>query len=482
MLKSGLWKAADSERDDSMRGFLGGLFRPGDKDSEEDSEEGSSEEGNSGRGNSEEGNSGEGSSGEGNSDEGSSGERSSGEGNSDEGSSGEGNSDERSSGEGNSEEGSSGEGNSEEGSSGEKIPGREIDGEEDSSDSGTESLLKDPEDALGKQTDSGFSPVYALLLGIAAIAIFLMGLGLGRVWGKKKSAAGKRREAMKKDPEVTPKYPEAGVKKPEFVEQFSKTEETPALLGAGGRLPGSAGTVGKLHNIGMRSSQQDSLGVTGYSGGLFAVVADGMGGLSDGDKVSQKVVLTMLQDAVKLSGGKTAGMLWQMTAHVNREVNHMLGAANQYKSGSTLIAVLVENGSFQWISVGDSRIYLYRQGQLLQMNREHVYEVDLRHKAVNGLVSFAEAAADPQKKHIASFIGMGELKYVDSCMRPAPTCAGDRLLLMSDGVFNTLSEEEIRAVLLRGENAENTAAILEEQVLARRNPKQDNFTAVILDL
>lgn len=477
MLKGGLWKAADSERDDSMRGFLGGLFRPGDKDSEEDSEEGGSEEGNSGEGNSDEG-----SSGEGNPEEGSSKEGNSGEGNSGERSSGEGNSEEGSSGEGDSEEGSSGEGNSEEGSSGEEVPGREIDGEEDSSDSGTESLMKDPEDALGKQPEGGFSPVFALLLGIAAIAIFLMGLGLGRIWGKKKYGTRKRREAMKKDPGFTQKYPEPAVKKPEFVEQCAKTEETPALLGLGGRLPGSAGTVGKLHNIGMRNSQQDSLGVTGYSGGLFAVVADGMGGLSDGDKVSQKVVLTMLQDAVKLSGGKTAGMLWHMTAHVNREVNHMLGAANQYKSGSTLIAVLVENGSFQWISVGDSRIYLYRQGQLLQMNREHVYEVDLRHKAVNGLLSFAEAAADPQKKHIASFIGMGELKYVDSCMRPMPTCAGDRLLLMSDGVFNTLSEEEIRAVLLRGENAENTAAILEEQVLARRNPKQDNFTAVILDL
>ena len=342
MLKSELWKAADSERDDSMRGFLGGLFRPGDKDSEEDSEEGGSEEGSSGEGNSDEG-----SSGEGNPEEGSSKEGNSGEGNSGERSSGEGNSEEGSSGEGDSEEGSSGEGNSEEGSSGEEVPGREIDGEEDSSDSGTESLMKDPEDALGKQPEGGFSPVFALLLGIAAIAIFLMGLGLGRIWGKKKYGTRKRREAMKKDPGFTQKYPEPAVKKPEFVEQCAKTEETPALLGLGGRLPGSAGTVGKLHNIGMRSSQQDSLGVTGYSGGLFAVVADGMGGLSDGDKVSQKVVLTMLQDAVKLSGGKTAGMLWHMTAHANREVNHMLGAANQYKSGSTLIAVLVENGSFQ---------------------------------------------------------------------------------------------------------------------------------------
>ena len=165
MLKGGLWKAADSEGDDSMRGFGGGLFRPGEEDSEEEnSEEGSSEEGNSE-------------------------EESSGEGNSEEESSGEENSEEGSSGEGNSEEESSEEGNSGEQSSGEEVPGKEIDGEEDSQDSRTETLLKDSQDALEKP-DSGFSPVFALLLGIAAIAIFLMGLGLGRAWGKKKSGAG----------------------------------------------------------------------------------------------------------------------------------------------------------------------------------------------------------------------------------------------------------------------------------------------------
>ena len=48
--------------------------------------------------------------------------------------------------------------------------------------------------------------------------------------------------------------------------------------------------IGKVHNMGRRSAQQDSLGVTDVPEGVFAVVADGMGGLSDGDKVSQTVV------------------------------------------------------------------------------------------------------------------------------------------------------------------------------------------------
>lgn len=242
------------------------------------------------------------------------------------------------------------------------------------------------------------------------------------------------------------------------------------------------GEAGKVHNIGRRKSQQDSLGVARYKNGVFAVVADGMGGLSDGDKVSQKIVMTMLQDAAGLTGGSTDGMLYQMVSHANREVNHMLGAADRYKSGSTLIAVLAEAGNFQWVSVGDSRIYLYRAGQLLQINREHIYEADLMRKAVNQEISFSEIAKDSQKKSVASFIGMGSLKYIDGSTRRVSVQTGDKLLLMSDGVFNTLSEKEICDVLAHTKNAEQAAQVMEEQVLARQNPKQDNFTAIILDI
>lgn len=275
-------------------------------------------------------------------------------------------------------------------------------------------------------------------------------------------------------PENTPVQKEA--------EMAKQIQEAQTVMEAQRKPDSVCRGVGKVHNIGRRSGQQDSLGTTAYRGGVLAVVADGMGGLSDGDKVSQKIVLTMMQDSASLVGGSTEGRLYQMVAHVNSEVNHMLGMSDQYKSGSTLIAVLVEAGYFQWISVGDSRIYLYRGQQLLQINREHVYEADLLQKAVNHEIGFGEIAQNPQKKSVSSFIGMGELKYIDGSMRPVKTRQGDRLLLMSDGVFNTLSEQEICNVLSSEENAEKAARILENQVLARQNPKQDNFTAIILDL
>lgn len=238
--------------------------------------------------------------------------------------------------------------------------------------------------------------------------------------------------------------------------------------------------VGSLHNIGRRSGQQDSYDVVKCGNGLLAVVADGMGGLSDGDKVSQKIVATFHEDAARVRPGHSFDALYQMVGHANREVNRMLGSSLQGKCGSTLLAVLLENDQMQWTAVGDSRIYLYRGGSLLQVNREHTYKIELLERAVNGEMSFADMRSDSQLGRVCSYLGMGRLKHVDGSLNMVKLLPGDRVLLMSDGVFNTLSEEEIAAVLRRHEDVDQAAQVLEKQVLGKQSPTQDNFTCVIL--
>lgn len=240
--------------------------------------------------------------------------------------------------------------------------------------------------------------------------------------------------------------------------------------------------IGKIHNIGRRSAQQDSLGVTETPEGMFAVVADGMGGLADGDKVSQTIVMTMLQELSKQSGAGSSIRLFEMASAANDVVNRMLGMQSQYVSGSTVVAALVGKNSFQWVSVGDSRVCLYRGGRLIQLNREHNYEADLLWQAVNGEISFREAQENPKRRGLTSFIGMGRLKYIDGSIRPIEIAAGDCLLLMSDGVFNTLSDGEICEILHRYPDPQQAAQAMEERILQAGSPKQDNFTAVLLKL
>ena len=241
-------------------------------------------------------------------------------------------------------------------------------------------------------------------------------------------------------------------------------------------------TVGSLQNIGGRPYQEDSSGVANLSDGALAVVADGMGGLSNGDKVSQKIIFTMMGFAKALRPGQMDGVLFQMVKGTVDVVNRMLGKDGLYKSGSTLMAVLVRGDRFHWIAVGDSHIYLFRDGQLIQLNQEHNRGQDLLRHAIAGELTFDEVRADPKKSGLTSFIGMGEIKYVEKSLDSIALHPGDRIVLMTDGVFNALSDSEIAAVLAQNPDVKTAARMMEQGVLSKAAPHQDNFTAVILGL
>ncbi len=238
--------------------------------------------------------------------------------------------------------------------------------------------------------------------------------------------------------------------------------------------------VSQIHNVGKRSYQEDSIGYTMLSNGAFAVVADGMGGLSGGDRVSQKIVQTMLGYSKSLNPNDMDGVLENMVRSVNAEVNQMLGSSGIYKSGSTLLSVLIHNNRFHWITVGDSRIYLYRKGQIIKLNREHTVGNEALMKAIRCEISYEEARETTKKNRVTSFIGMGELKYVDRSIVSIPIEFGDRILLMTDGVFNALSEQLMISVLSQINDVERVAREIERIIVQLAIPTQDNFSAVIL--
>ena len=245
--------------------------------------------------------------------------------------------------------------------------------------------------------------------------------------------------------------------------------------------------VGKLHNIGKRSSQQDSFGISqngqGLSAsgkGIFAIVADGMGGLSNGGEISALITMSMMQtfDQIPRPGDARQELL-SMLNQANDEVNARLSGGGQGKSGSTVVAVILRDMQLYWISVGDSHIYLYREGALMQINRDHVYSVDLDEMAARGEISSREASGDPQRKALTSYIGMGKLAKIDRNIRPLKLCPGDRVMLMSDGVFGTLNDEEITAAMKLP--LTESCEALDQMIRGKKLPAQDNYTALILE-
>lgn len=245
--------------------------------------------------------------------------------------------------------------------------------------------------------------------------------------------------------------------------------------------------IGNVQNIGKRESQQDSFGISDLSNkalcqekGLLAIVADGMGGLANGAEVSALVTRTMLgQFGAKPFTSDPGQELLNMLSVTNKEVNFYLRNCKD-KSGSTLVAVNIKDMKLNWISVGDSRIGLVRNGALLQINREHTYASELDQKAALGEITFEKARNDPQRNALTSYIGMGDLEEIDRSVRPLQLVPGDRILLMSDGVFGTLSDEEILSAMKL--DPHEAAGELEKLILQKNKKGQDNFTAIIIEL
>lgn len=243
--------------------------------------------------------------------------------------------------------------------------------------------------------------------------------------------------------------------------------------------------VGNLHNIGKRKEQQDSFCLsdnrdveTLQRKGLMAVVADGMGGMEGGAQISRIVTDTFLKRYDQAEEIIPADFLYDTAEASEFAVENYIERTGVV-GGSTLVAVMIKGGLMNFISVGDSHIYLLSGGQLKRLNREHNYGEVLKEKAARGEVDKDEPYKNPQRHSLTAYIGMGSFHTVDKNPRPIEIRKGDKILLCSDGIYNALGLDAL-AYALRGE-AGVAAKRIESEILAQDLPKQDNFTGVILE-
>ena len=239
--------------------------------------------------------------------------------------------------------------------------------------------------------------------------------------------------------------------------------------------------VAYYQHIGAREDQQDSYAVSNPAGydrqGVLAVVADGMGGLSNGGAVSAAVVRSFM-DTFRALQAPPGEVLLEAAARTNERVNQMLKGGE--KSGSTLVAVIIREGWLNFLSVGDSRIYLYRGGALFQLNREHAYREELAVRAVNREIPIDRVRGDRQSHALTSFFGIGTIPHIDRNDEAIRLLPGDRLLLASDGVFSALTGRQLEKALAL--DIAESAKQIESLICQANLPHQDNNTAVILEL
>jgi len=239
---------------------------------------------------------------------------------------------------------------------------------------------------------------------------------------------------------------------------------------------------------GMRQYQEDDYGVLdgrtdiGIDGGEHSLllVADGMGGHVSGDRASQLINKTFIETYPRASGPVTDRLRECLDA-ANQAIAAAVGENPELDGmGSTLLAVVVSARGLEWLSIGDSPLWLYRDGHLVRINADHSMAPVLADLVASGRMTEAEAAQDSNRHMLRSAVMGDEISLVDVSSQPRDLNKDDLLLLASDGMM-TLGEQEIVNILQDMHDAalEETAVALLKAVEDAGLPNQDNATLLL---
>ena len=241
--------------------------------------------------------------------------------------------------------------------------------------------------------------------------------------------------------------------------------------------------VGISSIIGAREYQQDAADVmVNTAGATLAVVCDGMGGMEEGGRASELCVSEMCGTFQDYAGNNYTQFLCEEINRLNREVAGFRdNEGNPVTAGTTIAAVIITNGAMFWSSVGDSRIYLIRNGAIVQVTKDHNYKLILKEKVESGEITLLEAEQTPRQEALISFIGLGHIERIDINEKPFFLEKGDYILLCSDGLYKTMDEDMIRqTVSLYSDDVSEAAEVLTATAACMGGSRQDNTTVIIM--
>lgn len=211
-----------------------------------------------------------------------------------------------------------------------------------------------------------------------------------------------------------------------------------------------------------RENNEDSV----HAGPRLIAVADGVGGGPSGEIASDIVI----RELAGLENG--SGSLDQAIAAANRRIREAVEADSELVGmGTTLTAMLAVDDGLQLAHIGDSRAYLWRDGELTQLSRDDTFVQGL---VDQGIISAAEARMHPQRALVTQAMHGAA---IEPSFVPVTPRAGDRYLLCSDGLSDYVDDEAIARTIASYDDLQECARVLVGLALGAGAP--DNVTVVV---
>lgn len=205
------------------------------------------------------------------------------------------------------------------------------------------------------------------------------------------------------------------------------------------------------------------------------VVADGMGGHSAGDFASRCAVATLVKSVEMDMSFNPIKIIRHAIETANEQVyQHAQNDPAKLGMGTTLVVATIV-GPFAYVAnVGDSRLYLADEHELVQVTKDHSWIAEMVRR---GEISQQEAMVSPNKNIITRAVGTGpsvEIDFFDIQLEE-----NVRILMCTDGLTNMVKDEEIRGMLCPSQDIEQTARLLVNS--ANEGGGRDNITVIIIE-
>lgn len=206
---------------------------------------------------------------------------------------------------------------------------------------------------------------------------------------------------------------------------------------------------------------------------IMTAVFDGMGGEDNGEVASRLAVRTMYS----MKNKRFSDITEEYTINAGKKIQNN---ANGTHMGTTYTALSVEDNVYYFSNLGDSRGYLFRDGVLTQMTKDHNM---IQEMLKNGILTEEQAQKHPDRHTLYQYLGMREeeeeIEPEPYIAEPVEAQSGDICLLCTDGLTDMLSDQEISNILSEKQLAEEKIQKLLKTALEHGG--KDNITILVLE-
>ncbi len=212
---------------------------------------------------------------------------------------------------------------------------------------------------------------------------------------------------------------------------------------------------------------------------LVCSVLDGMGGEANGELASQlsaEVATLVYYELKKNKPVNLDALIGRFVSKSNSRIIEMLASTKAKRGGSTFVMAVFYQGMVNTYSLGDSRIYLYRDHRLMQISNDQTLAMK---KLRANIITEEEALTTSDRHKLTSFLGvdMDDEGLSPQIYRPFVLEKGDKLLLCSDGLYDMCMDDEIERLMSK--RAGDACLALSDAALA--NGGQDNITVMVIE-